>query len=405
MGRRSKTGGVRPHGGGIQLRFTWRNREWRPTLQLRATPANLKHAMRMRAEIVAAIRAGTFDYSAWFPDARNAPQSDLPSTFGDYASRWLLSIDELAEVTRLEYSRILNVNWLPDLRDRPIQDIRYSDLVEVLAKSGASGKTRNNILIPVRRVFDFALLDRAISVNPAAAIRNSKVQRQDPDPLELSEVDLVLADLGQHHGPQIANYFAAAIFAGFRPSEQISLQWSDIDFVRRTARVERARVWGKDKNTTKTHTARDVELTDRALEAFTAQKEHTLLTRGAVFHNPKTRRPWNDEQVQRRCWNASLKRCGLRHREAYQTRHTFATLALMAGANPMWVARQLGHRSMKMLLEVYGKWIDAADRGRERAKLDAGFRTKPAQKTEIVHQPIDSAGGEGGIRTRVRVLA
>jgi integrase len=45
----------------------------------------------------------------------------------------------------------------------------------------------------------------------------------------------------------------------------------------------------------------------------------------------------------------------------------------MAGANPMWVARQLGHVNMNMVLTVYSKWIDGADKSKERGKIDAMF--------------------------------
>jgi integrase len=52
-------------------------------------------------------------------------------------------------------------------------------------------------------------------------------------------------------------------------------------------------------------------------------------------------------------------------------RHTFATICLMSGANPSWVARQLGHASSKMLFEVYSRWIEGADKGLERGKVEA----------------------------------
>ncbi len=70
-----------------------------------------------------------------------------------------------------------------------------------------------------------------------------------------------------------------------------------------------------------------------------------------------------------------MKRLGLRYREPYQTRHTFATLALMAGANPAYTARQLGHTNANMLFRVYSTWIDGADRSRERDKLNLGLAT------------------------------
>ncbi len=46
----------------------------------------------------------------------------------------------------------------------------------------------------------------------------------------------------------------------------------------------------------------------------------------------------------------------------------------MGGANPAYIARQLGHKNAKMLFEVYAKWIDGADRGREKAKIEAALR-------------------------------
>jgi len=70
---------------------------------------------------------------------------------------------------------------------------------------------------------------------------------------------------------------------------------------------------------------------------------------------------------------------GIRSRDAYQTRHTYATTALMAGVNPAYISRQLGHRNAAMLFKHYSRWIDGADGGREAAKLEVLY-----------------GGGEGG---------
>lgn len=42
-------------------------------------------------------------------------------------------------------------------------------------------------------------------------------------------------------------------------------------------------------------------------------------------------------------------------RRQYDTRHTYATMSLMAGMSPAFIANQLGH-SVKMLLSTYAKW-------------------------------------------------
>lgn len=367
MGRRGS--GVKPWGTGIQISFTYRTKRLRPTLDLPPTPPNLKYAARLRAEIQDKIRHGTFDYATYFPDAKNsAGLVRAPSAFREVAKLWLASKPDMEHATRISYERLLESVWFPAFGDKDVRQIRYSDIQSVLAEMPGSPKTRNNKLIPVRGVFEFAFLDKMIQENPASAIRNAKVQIDPPDPLELHEVDTVLAKLPEGH---IRNYFEFAFFTGLRPSEQIALLWSDVDLGRGIVRVGKARVWGRDKATTKTHKVRDVELTGRAREALERQRVLTQLAGGAVFYNPNTGQAWNDEQVQRRYWTAALVKAKIRHREQYQTRHTFATLGLMAGANPAWISRQMGHASAQMLFRVYARWIEGADHGRERGKFDA----------------------------------
>ena len=127
---------------------------------------------------------------------------------------------------------------------------------------------------------------------------------------------------------------------------------------------------------TKTFTKCDVELNRRATAVLNHQKNHTFLKDSYVFENPVTGEPYSEQRPLRRAyWNPTLKALGTRERACYQTRHTFATLNLMAGANPMWVSKQLGHASMQMLLSVCSKWIDGADKIQERGKIDAMFAT------------------------------
>ena len=182
--------------------------------------------------------------------------------------------------------------------------------------------------------------------------------------------------------PQIANYFGLAFFLGFRPSEGIALQWAGLDRDDATLTISGARVRGIDK-VTKTNRTRVVELDPRTLAVFERQK---FFTNGLhVFTNPVTGQPfYNTSSLIEDYWRPTLTRLGLHQRDARQTRHTCATLLLMAGCNPAWAAAQLGH-SVEMFFKTYSKWVVGADRGRERAKLTA-FTEPPAATRGIVRR-------------------
>lgn len=354
-----------------------------PVLDLAWNERNRRSALRMMEEIKTKIRHGVFNPADYFPDypglARVGVARSSAPTFESVAKSYLASLTDKAHSTQVSYERALKGHWYPAFGAKPITAIRASEVHEVLAP--LSPKNRNNILIPCRQTFEFAVADEVLERSPIEKVKNAKVQKEPPDPFSLDEANAIIADLRKHAGDAVGDYFEFAFFSGLRASEQIALEWKDYDRKRGLLRVTRARVWGKDKKTTKTHKPRDLEVLERATAALQRQRARTELLGGAIFHNPTTGNPWADEQVQRRYFEVAIKRLGLRHRPPKQTRHTFATVCLMAGCNPAWVARQLGHASSKMLFEVYSRWIEGADKGLERAKVEAWIAPQVGSKS------------------------
>lgn len=395
MGRDGDGVEVRPTS--IRLFFIWQSVRYRETLTVNGTPMkptapNILHARRTMKELKKAIALGTFALADYFPDSpRAGAKSTDRETFGKMADLWLAGKGRLATKTKDQYRNALEV-WKSLLgAQKPIASMTHG---YVAAKVGghpwASAKLLNNYLIPLRGVFTLAGRELKLKDNPLDGIENSKHQAPPPDPLTGEERDKVLADMRKHYDERIVAYFVFAFATGMRPEEEIGLRWSDVDWVHKTVLVQRAVTAGEEKPI-KTYQVRDVDLTADALAALQVMKAHTFMlgVEERIFMNPVTGKAWHDERSQRdHYWTPTLRRLGIRHRRAYQTRHTFATTALMGDVNPTYISRQMGHRSAKMLFSVYAKWIDGADKGRERAKMEAAQTGAPGKP-----KPAEKAGG------------
>jgi integrase len=380
MGGRQTTGITSRSEGSITIQFMWKGINCRETIKLEPTKANLQYAFRLRAEILRKIELGNFDYAEYFPNSKRAGiEKRKAPLFKDLAEDWLaVKKSELAWSSYITYKKHLNHHWLPVFGEKRINSIVLSDITSHLAKIDASAKTKNNILIPMRSVLEVAFYDGTINTNPADRIKNMKAQKPEPDPFTLDEANLILDRMRKNYHEQVVNYFEFAFFTGLRTSELIELQWGDVEETNIT--VRRARVEGRVK-ATKTYTIRQVSLNERAKAAILRQMKHTKMKGKYVFNNPVTDLPWNDQRAQSKLyWLPTLTALKLRERVPYQCRHTFATMMLMAGANPMWVSKQMGHVNMKMLLEVYSRWIDLADKSKEVDKVNSAlFSTNSAQ--------------------------
>lgn len=377
--------GVQPRETSIRLWFMWQGKRHWETLKMKPTTANIKHAARLREEICTKIALGIFDYLEYFPDTKNAQQlkaQQSKPTFKEVADKWLTTISHLAPSTLSGYRKMLKNYPIPVFGHIPIDQIKYSDIAELLGNvEWSSMKTRNNVATVIRQPFELAFIDGLIDINPAARIKNMQVQKEAPDPFTLSEANQIIQQLHDNGEPVFANYFEFAFFTGLRTSELFAITWQDIDFKLGLCRVSKAVVSGITKST-KNYTVRDIELNSRALAALERQKQYTLLNNGHVFLNPKTKQPMDNDKIPFRPWQHAVRLTGIRYRKPYNTRHTFATLNLMAGALPMWVSRQMGHKNMKMLLENYSRWIDQADKQKERNKLDEVLRNAECANLE-----------------------
>ena len=168
-------------------------------------------------------------------------------------------------------------------------------------------------------------------------------------------------------------FFEFSFYTGMRPGEAMALRWSEVDTRSRRAKVCRIRLYGKIKERTKTKVSREVLLNDRALQALEKARLLTAARSDYVFapegSGERSELYIRSETGAKRYWLSALRKSGIRYRRMYDTRHTYATMCLMSGMNPAFIAAQLGH-SVQVLLSTYAKWISSSSDFAELEKLD-----------------------------------
>ncbi|MNF67866.1 Phage integrase family protein [compost metagenome] len=122
----------------------------------------------------------------------------------------------------------------------------------------------------------------------------------------------------------------------------------------------------------KTKSYRHVRLSDRALHALKEARALTQARSAYVFAPARMEEDcdWiRSDSTTREYFLPALRVLGIRVWRQYDTRHTYATVCLMADMNPAFIADQLGH-SVQMLLSSYAKWINSTSGWSELQKLE-----------------------------------
>src|SRR5919108_5498487 len=80
--------------------------------------------------------------------------------------------------------------------------------------------------------------------------------------------------------------------------------------------------------------------------------------------------------IRHRIWYPTLASAGLRPRDLYQIRHTFASLMLQAGEDPAWIARMMRLATTEMRYECYAAFIQHRTRHDGAADLEQVRRSR-----------------------------
>jgi len=291
-----------------------------------------------------------------------------------------------ANSSQAKNHNIVHNQIIKHLGKHRIGDLKWKHVKHWLQSSPQTTKTISNKLTLLNIALEEAVDEELITTNP---IRGKTLKGNVPskkqekiDPFSTQQIAKILDSCIYE---QDKNLFAFAFGTGLRTSELIALEWSDFDEDERYVKVKRKRT-AEDKIATYTKTDagyRTVKLNDIAFDAIMSQREYTVMMSKEVFYNRATNKPFIGDRPVREHWKVVLKRAKVRYRYPYQTRHTFATLSLMAGENLGWLSKTLGHTDASFTLRTYTDWIesDAPEAGNKVSEL---FK-KVEKKSKVVN--------------------
>jgi integrase len=194
-----------------------------------------------------------------------------------------------------------------------------------------------------------------------------------------------------------------------RLGEGLALQWDDVHFTEKEVRVARTLSEGRIE-TPKSGHGRTVDMSE--------QLTRTLLRLHVQRKTEALKRGWSklpewvfcteagtllDESRVRKVMRKTLKAARLPlHFSPHCLRHTFASLLLQQGESPASVQRQLGHASIQLTVDTYGKWLPMGNKAAvNRLDEESGSKTvaKANAGTPAVTEVPVNIGGPWRTRT------
>jgi len=306
------------------------------------------------------------------------PVVDPDITLAAYAERWLGLIAASVKPRTLDTARyVLERHLLPALGSAKVRQLGKGQVKAFLAGKLASGLAPASVRIiysTLRALLNAAGDDGMILANPAArlgrqlrlvqppAVRQEEIKAMTREQLAAF---LKVSDQDRRYAP----FFLLLARTGMRLGEALALQWDDVHFQAREIRVARALSAGRIE-TPKSGHGRTVDMSRElaaALRRHQVEQKAETLKRGWREMPPwvfctEAATPLDKSKV-RKVFARVLKRGGLPlHFSPHCLRHTFASLLLQAGASPVYIQRQLGHSSIKLTVDTYGRWLPVGDK-------------------------------------------
>lgn len=313
-------------------------------------------------------------------------------TFATYSAEWLASRVH-RPTTGARMASSLRVHALPALGARQLSAVRHSEvqawvrgLSDVLAPASVA-----NVYRTVAAIFSAAVKDRIIAASPCDGVVLPRPTATEVVPPTVAEVGALLDAMPGRY--RLAGLLAAG--AGLRQGEALGLTLDRVDFLRRTARIDRqlispptgAPVFGPTKSEA---SVRSVPLADVVLCGLAEHVARYPQGPDGLLLTNENGQPMRRNRFGE-MWRGSTTRAGLSFRY-HDLRHHFASALIAGGCSVKVVQKTLGHASAGETLDTYGHlWPDSEDLTRRAIDAALGSAGAPDVHQMCTNSPATGA--------------
>lgn len=285
-------------------------------------------------------------------------------TLQEFGVQWFedVVLPHKAKATGKGYSALWDAHILGELGGYRLNELtpeRVQQWITTLSKRTGPSSLRKTVLI-LQGCMKHAVQMRYVALNPVRAVEKPSTPKRKRlvRPLAPTTVEELRSVLTASAGNlRDATLVSCLAYAGLRPQEALALRWADIK--ERTLLIEHGVAFGEIKDT-KTHVARSVPL----LAPLAADLAEWALAQGKpsqteLVFGRNNGTPWTDSIYRNwrsRVHNPAARSVGVLAPRPYDLRHSYSSLRLAEGANPVELAAEMGH-SLSTLLATYSHVI------------------------------------------------
>jgi len=218
---------------------------------------------------------------------------------------------------------------LPEFGDREADSIKPSEIDRWLIENTKTPATANRYRSTISLMYREAMRNDRVSTNPARLVRmrpenNARIR------FITDEEKVALTKIVRSKWPHKLCELTVSLGTGMRLSEQYSLTWAQVDFIRKIIKLTK----------TKNGTGRDIPMNKSVYDAF--RELHGLAddkSSGGLAFPKGLPRKWFEQ---------ALKDAAIENYRWHDNRHSFCSRLAMAGRTIKEIQELAGHKTITM---------------------------------------------------------
>jgi len=275
--------------------------------------------------------------------------------FKDWLHNYLTKYKKLQirQSTYDKYESLAKTNIYPFLGHRKIQDIRTSDIQNLISMKAVekSAATVREIHQIINQALNQACIERLVHRNEAAHVILPKITQQEIIPLTDQELERLISVASGHH---LYPALLLEIGTGLRRGELLALQWRNVNFAKNTIAITQSYIKTRIGNlmqSPKTKSSiRIVSVPSSIMAILKTHKEGVSSL--FVFTQKNSDKPVSPRHFSK-IFEVWCSKAQLNTKRFHDLRHTYASQLLAANVHMKVVQAQLGHADIKVTMNRY----------------------------------------------------